>query len=301
MFEKKEYKKICYFTSKLLSQAGCQHFFAARFGGVSEGDFGSLNVSCVRKDHNGRTDSASNVAENYKRALALLSILPEDAVAAKQIHSPDVRVVTANDAGCGTCLGREEIPACDGLVLFPATGRVRAVCVKTADCTPILLFHTKTGAVAALHAGWRGTVAGIAANGVKRLAGSAEDAENVIAAIGPCIGPCCYEVGPEVAQAAWSAYLLAGGKSAELASVLSGWKTDGVGQEEQKGPFRLSLTALNRMILQHAGVLPDHIDSADLCTCCTKAQDGSRIFFSHRGSGGYSGTFLSAVCPPEHP
>ena len=150
----------------------------------------------------------------------------------KQIHS----------AECVPAMGRAgEVGRGDAL-LENTPGSV--VAVKTADCIPILLADERSHAVAAVHAGWRGTAAGIAGQALQAMhARFGTDARDLHAAVGPGIGKCCYEVGPEVAA-----------------------------QFGEQGRARLNLAAANRDQLECAGVAPERIYTADLCTMCNAAE-----------------------------
>lgn len=148
MFQRHEYKGIGYYTSPLLSEAGFRHMFCTRMGGVSTGDFASLNVSTARKDQNGFTDSTRNVEENYRRILRALALSPENACAAKQVHSDIVYAVQRTDGGKGLLEDFPVLDGCDGVLLTPDCEGIDAVCVKTADCVRFCL-QRETGAVCA--------------------------------------------------------------------------------------------------------------------------------------------------------
>ena len=169
MFRKNKLEELVYYTSPVFEKYNIKHFFASRFGGVSGGAFDSLNVSLARKDENGYTDAPENVLENYKRALEIVGVNPENACAARQVHSCDVKRVTNADAGFGIIPERQFENGFDATLLDKNTENVDALCVKTADCVPILLANLKTGSVAAVHAGWRGTVSDIAVKSAKML------------------------------------------------------------------------------------------------------------------------------------
>ncbi|MEN6601750.1 MAG: peptidoglycan editing factor PgeF [Bryobacteraceae bacterium] len=142
--------------------------------------------------------------------------------------------------------------------------------VRTADCVPILLADPLRHAVAAVHAGWRGTVARIAARAVEAMACEfGTRPSDLVAAIGPAIGPCCYEVGPDVAN-----------KFAGLVPELA----------DCHGPAHLDLPEINRMILASAGVPEAQIHAARLCTRC-RAED----FYSFRREGERAGRMLTAI------
>ena len=287
MFEKREKSGVVYYISPLLEKAGFAHMFCTRFGGVSSGVFESLNVSTARKDETGQTDSAANVGENYRRALAVLDTQPEHAFAARQVHSAVVHEASTADGGRGVLPDAPRPDACDGVVLRRGTPGVSAVCVKTADCVPVLLADTITGDVCAVHAGWRGSAADIVTEAVRTLSGG--HSERVIAAIGPCIGACCYEVGDEV-YAAFAALLRSKRYDFDVDTLFPVFPSCSLG-----GARHLDLAGANRALLELCGVPSENIEVSGVCTCCY-TDDGLRPFFSHRASGGFSGTFVSAIC-----
>jgi YfiH family protein len=231
--------------------ADLPHGFTTRTGGRSVAPFDSLNLG----DHVG--DDPIAVAENWR--------LLEHAAGlgfarARQVHG--TRVVGA-DAPCAP--GEEA----DGLV--SATPGV-AACVAVADCVPILLARPDGGAVAALHAGWRGTLARVAAEGVRALR-EGGSGEPPLAVIGPSIGPCCYEVSADLAdqfRAAFGPRVVQAG--------------DGAG-----GPH-LDLWAANERALRDAGVV--RVAVLRRCTACEP-----RLFFSHRRDQGRTGRMVGFIAP----
>ena len=277
---------ITYYTSSVLEKAGVPHFFATRFGGVSFGDFESLNVSLTRKDRDGNTDSPANVLENYRRALCIIGSEPEKAFAPRQIHSSDVECITSKNAGFGVLPIKKNEIGFDGAVVRYGTQNVDTACVKTADCVPILLADKKTGDVAAVHAGWRGTVGDIVSHAVQKLAG---DPADIVCAIGPCIGVCCYEVGEEVYSAAKMLFYKKGIDN-KLSLAFKAVAECSVSQKRYA-----DLAKINQLLLAACGVKPENIDVSGLCTCCALDEYKRPLFFSHRASGGFSGTFVSAV------
>ena len=147
-----------------------------------------------------------------------------------------------------------------------------SIAVRTADCVPILLLDAKHRAVAAVHAGWRGTAAGVVQRAIARMRSDFEThAQDLYAAMGPCIRGCCYEVGHEVveqfADAAVYEYSAATGK------------------------YRLNVAEANRRQMKTAGVSADHIFDSGLCTTCESAQ-----FFSYRREPKNPGRMLAAIC-----
>ncbi len=285
MFNRKAQNGIIYYASSLLDSYSIPHLFATRFGGVSCGDFDSLNISSTRKDKNGFTDTPQNILENYRRALSVLGTVPELSFAPNQIHSSDVVSVDKSYAGFGVLPSFRNKTGFDGAVLAPQSNGINALCVKTADCVPILLANIKTGAICALHAGWRGTVCDIVTNAVQKL-GQPKD---IIAAIGPCISVCCYEVGNEVYDAAYS-LLCKKGIGDLINTVFTVCPTCSAATK-----MYADLSKLNSILLQSAGLSAENIDVCGLCTCCYRDEYDKKPFFSHRAYGGFSGTFISAI------
>lgn len=231
---------------------GAIHCFSTRYGGVSRGYLSSLNLGTHRGD------TPENVQKNYGILGAAVGFRPDDLVFTHQIHSDIVRRVGAADRGEG--LAREVSHDCDGLITDePGV----ALAVFSADCTPILLYDPVRGAVGAVHAGWRGTGAGIAAKAVEAMVREfGTSPADLRAAIGPCIGPCCFETGPEVPEAMRSAL----GGAAEAAIRPAGEK------------YYVNLKELNRLWLRRAGV--GIIDVSPDCTHCQPER-----FWSHRHTG----------------
>ncbi len=232
------------------------HGFTTRRGGVSTGVFDSLNLGAHRGD------DPENVAKNHGLLAAALGYAPENLVMTRQVHSDIVRAVTKADH-----LGFDHhgYPESDALITCdPGT----ALLVFTADCTPILLQDPVTGAVGAIHAGWRGTAADIAGKTAKAMQTHFGcDPKNIRAAIGPNIGQCCFETGPEVPQAIREAL----GAAADSAISAKGEK------------YYVNLKEINALILRRAGVR--HIDISEDCTVCQSSR-----FWSHRVTGGQRGS-----------
>ncbi|HEU4738720.1 MAG TPA: polyphenol oxidase family protein [Solirubrobacterales bacterium] len=208
---------------------GARAAFSTRLGGVSEPPYDSLNLGLLTDD----ADQA--VAENRQRLAAALGFAPEQIVFARQVHSTDL-VHHPREGGA--------VDADGHVVREP--GLVPLVFV--ADCLPVALYGPR--GLAMVHAGWRGLAGGI-------LAAAAGAVGATRAAIGPGIGPCCYEVGEEVLAA-----------FAELGDVAEGRMLD--------------LPEVARRLLAQAGV--EQVESAGLCTSCE-----AELFFSHRRDAGRTG------------
>ena len=232
------------------------HGFTTRLGGVSTGIFSSLNLAF----HRGDQEDA--VRENYRRLGLSLGFDTQKMVLTRQTHSDIIRVVSSADH---QGIDHHLYPECDGLVTNTAG---TALVVFTADCTPILLHDPVTGAVGAVHAGWRGTAQDIAAKAVNAMVthfGSRP--QDIRAAIGPNIGPCCFETREDVPQAMLQTF----GKAA-LESIRT---------SEEK--YYVNLKELNALSLHRAGV--QQVEISPLCTACR--QD---LFWSHRKTGDMRGS-----------
>jgi hypothetical protein len=216
--------------------------FSTRRGGVSEGPFASLNLG-IRTD-----DDPARVVENRIRLCSAIEVDPLSATMAWQRHGATVRRADPR----GVVTPGTVFEHCDGLW---SDAPAQAMVLLTADCLPIALARTNGGwpAVGILHAGWRGLLAGIATAAVQALGGE------LAAAIGPSIGPCCYEVGEEVAAPFREAF------------------GDDVVRDS-----RLDLWTSAERALRAAGC--ERVDRYDLCTSCNP-----QLFFSHRRDAGRTG------------
>jgi YfiH family protein len=242
--------------------AGFRHGFTTREGGVSAGPFASLNF--------GRRwgDAAEDVAENYRR---LFSVSGAQALfSVTQVHG--LRIVRVRG---GNDLGAVAAQEADGLSSSePGLG----LSVRVADCTPILMACPRTGACAALHAGWRGTVTGMAAAGVRHMVEQFGcRPSDLRVALGPCIGPCCFEVGPEVT----AAFLAAMPAAAENGVILT----------PPGGKAHVDLRRYQRLQLAAVGVPAENVDVSSDCTLC----DPGGRFFSYRRSGRATGQLVGFI------
>ena len=170
-----------YLTAAALE--GSIHCFSTRLGGVSEGTLASLNLGTHRGDR------PENVRENYRVLGAAVDFAPAETVFTRQEHTDCL--LRVGKADCGTGLDREQTIICDGILTDEPD--VALVCFG-ADCATILLYDPVHPAIAAVHAGWRGTAQGIAYKAVLRMqAEFGSQPRDIRAAIGPCIGRCCFE------------------------------------------------------------------------------------------------------------
>jgi hypothetical protein len=202
----------------------------------------------------------------------------------KQIHSALVRLVSS--APAQPCKGDGSTTREPGVLLA----------VQTADCVPILLVDPKKRAVAAVHAGWRGTLARITQKIVGRMRFEfGSKPADLLAAIGPSIGPCCYEVGAEfvskfTAQFADAADYFDEPRSGEEPNPLQWLNMAPPGHQPPPKNVHLDLRKANRSQLLAAGLRLQNILTSNLCTACH-----TELFFSYRKEGALSGRLLSVI------
>ena len=245
---------------------GTSHCFSTRFGGVSEGALASLNLGVHRGDRPG------NVLENYRILGRAVGFDPKNTVFTRQLHTDIVERVGKRDCGRGLIVPVGH--ACDGLV----TNEPNVVLtVFSADCTPVLLYDPVAGAVGAVHAGWRGTAAAIAAKAVEKMAlefGCRP--EHIRAAIGPCISQCCFETDADVPEAMLASFGEAANAAIRPVEKAAGKK------------YYVNLKELNALALRRAGVTA--IDIACECTACEPQR-----FWSHRRVGNGRGSLAAMI------
>ena len=252
------------------------HAFSTRVGGVSRLSYTkSLNLAFDRGD------DEQTVIQNLEIFARTAEFDPQKVISLPQIHSDIIYKVDGRDAGQGYYI-RDNLREGDGYI----TDSPDVVLgVKSADCVPILFEcfeNTNSGekivAVGAVHAGWRGSVKGIAPKCVRMLCEKyGVVPQNIRVAIGPCIHKCCFEVGEDFVSEFESAL------GRELASGF-------IFPSSKEGKFYCDLVSLNKRLLTDVGVLPENIQIIDRCTCCEP-----KIFYSHRYSGGLRGTMLSVI------
>lgn len=273
-----------FLTSRLLGGAGFVHGFSLRAGGVSRGPFASLNLSTAVGDERAAVD------ENIARLRSAAGIEP-DAVLARvyQVHGDRVMAARASEGNhLVELLGPTEPQAqpvsgeqgasaqppreCADALL--ALERGTAVAVAVADCVPVLVGAEDERAAAAVHSGWRGTrlsIAGRAVRALQRTSGAVP--RRMVAAIGPCIGRCCYEVSPE------------------LAALFRGLFGPAAADDPAANAKpHLDLRHCVAQALLAAGIPEERIEQVPGCTSC---DEGS--FFSHRRDRGKTGRHLAFV------
>ena len=234
-----------------LEADGFVNGFSTRLGGVSEMPKDALSLAGFNDD------AAENILENRRR---FLKLFPGDWALAGcwQVHGADVRVVESAREAKPAETERGDTIYCD-VIVSNAAGVLAGV--KTADCVPILIGDPVTGGFAAVHAGWRGTLATAVVVAVNRLVQQYNaKPENLRVAIGASAGPCCYEVGTDVIDAFTNRF-----SGATLFTTT------------RPGHAKIDLLQANRDQLESAGVLPERIHIAPICTMCR-----TDLFFSYR-------------------
>jgi polyphenol oxidase len=246
---------IVIYRSTVLPTDGFVHGFPERTGGVSSGPRASLNLGFRWGDEK------EHVEENRRRVAAHVGYAPEQLQVTKHVHG--TRVWRVGEP-------QPDPPEFDGLV----TAEVGPVLgAFAADCIPILFADPEARVIGACHAGWRGTVAGVATNVVGRMLELGARADRIRVALGPSIGPCCFEVGPEVV----GAFRAALGDAPGL--VVPGPQKD-----------HIDLRRANRLMLESAGVRGDSIDSDPPCT-----KHNPDRFFSYRRDGQGGGVHMGFI------
>lgn len=246
------------------------HGFSARLGGVSRGHLASLNLGIHRGDEPQR------VLENYRRFCAAIGVDAGRIVTANQVHGDVIRAV--NDGDIKENLLADVPYEADGLT----TDRPGlTLVIFSADCVPVLFFDPVKRAVGACHAGWRGTAGAIAAKTVRAMEeryGSAP--EDLRCAIGPAIGPCCFETDADVPEA--------------MEAALGALAAPYVSKTGEK--WRVDLKGINKALLLDAGVKAEHIDVSAACTCCEHER-----YWSHRYTKGLRGSQAAAIALEVEP
>ncbi|ORU00703.1 hypothetical protein D081_0685 [Anaerovibrio sp. JC8] len=243
------------------------HGISTRHGGVSTGAFDSLNLGLHVED------DLEAVRRNRDIFFEGLKLPKGQGTTCQQVHGSKVVKVTRSQAGSGMYEYGESIQDTDGLVTNePGI----PLMLFFADCTPILIADPVKKAIGLAHGGWRGTVASIGAKTVELMVSEyGSKPEDLLAAVGPAIGPCCYEVGQEVAQQFRDAF-------PEFC--------DKIVIDGPNGKSQLNLWKANELQLTKAGLRPENIDVAGVCTACNHRQ-----FFSYRADKGRTGRIAAVL------
>lgn len=259
------------FTYPLLDRTKIvKHGFTTRLGGVSEGIFSSLNLSFTRGDER------KAVEENYRRLSEALGVDYGSFVFSDQTHTTNVIRVGKEDAGNGI-LRERKYSNIDGMIT-----NEEGVTLVTfyADCVPLYFVDPVHRAIGLSHSGWRGTVGRMGKVTLEKMQQEfGTNPSEVICAIGPSICQDCYEVSEDVAEEFKQEFL---GREAEI--LIS----------KGNGKYQLDLWKVNEIVLTEAGVLPEHLQVTNLCTCCNP-----KLLFSHRASQGKRGNLAAVMALRE--
>lgn len=261
--EQKKNGKIHYMEPAFAaSSQGVTAGFTTRHEGVSRPPYNSLNLGI------NTNDSSHNVQGNRSLLARAFGAKAEQLLTVSQVHGTDILLVDTPNQDVTHFLKIE----CDGII---TNQRNIMIGIGVADCLPLLVFDPVRSVVAALHAGWKGTAAGIARKGVEALvADFGSRPADLIVAAGPSIGPCCYEVDEPVRT--------------QFAQEKRAW--DQSATEISKGKWKLDLAAANRLQLTECGVLPENIETSHQCVCCIP-----ELFFSYRRDKGETGRHLGFI------
>jgi YfiH family protein len=256
-WEWRQGSSLTYLSLSAWEADGIEIGFSNRNGGVSRHPFTSLNLGLHVRD------LTKDVLENRRLWFSEWGVSWNDLVFAEQVHGNKVLWVDDDSAGRGACSLENALSGVDGLLTKSRLG----LAALFADCVPIYFYHPLLKAVGIAHAGWKGTLGKIALEMLNKFAEAGGKAKDCLVALGPCIGPCCYRVGQELAASFQENFV-----SNDFLNV------SGV------NGFSLDLRKANRSILLAAGVKPDAIWMSSLCTACD-----SHNFFSHRRDGAVTG------------
>jgi hypothetical protein len=265
MLTRRSTNGIVYYVSPLLERANVTHAVSTRIGGKSPPPFDSLNLGnpsgCELQD------DFKRVYENFKLMQAAIGCASLERLWVHQVHGGNVVGAMRDD-------GFENGTKGDALVSDDSS---KVLSVRVADCTPVLIAGKDGRVVAAIHAGWRGVIAGIVPNAIAKMMENGCKADALIAAIGPGIGEEAFEVGEEVVQEFERVF----GAKAPVRRVGGG-----------KG--RACLRSAIQMQLAAAGISSDHIDITDRCTFRDRDE-----FFSHRRERGITGRMAALIVPRQ--
>lgn len=250
-------KTIEYLQSPLLSDCDfLEHAFCTRRGGASQDDYKSLNMSFREGDEEFR------VLSNWDNLATAFAIPLEQFLVVNQVHGDAIFVIKPHGSYFSS---RDELNY-DAIVTTRAN---LAICIKTADCVPVFIVDKVKKVIAVAHAGWKGTALEISAKVISLMQNQYRcQPQDILAAIGPSIGKCCYEVDSTTADAF---------------RKLSNYELF-LQQGKKKDKWMLDLPEANRMQILATGIPEGNIEVSGYCTTCN--QD---MFFSHRGSGGVTG------------
>ncbi len=261
-------KEVPFLTYDVLSEIPfITHAFSTRLGGVSKGEFSTMNFAF------NLGDNPDDVLENYRRFCKAVGLDFDTLVASSQDHHTFVRKVTHENYGIGITRPKD-IQSVDALV----TDEPDVTLVTYyADCTPLFFVDTARKVIALAHGGWRGTVGCIAEKVIDTMKHDYGcQAENIICCIGPAISRCCYEVDK-------SCY--------EQFVGMENICIEKIAFPTENDKYRIDLLETNRQVILSCGVPEENITVSDICTKCN-----SELLWSHRATKGHRGTMCAFLC-----
>jgi YfiH family protein len=246
------------------------HAFSTRLGGVSQNEYASMNLNF------GRGDPEENVIENYQRFCEAADFDYHTLVASSQDHHTFIRRVDSSNYGVGIWKPKD-LTSVDGLI----TNQPNVTLVTYyADCVPLFFLDPEKRAIGLSHAGWRGTVSQIGRITVEAMAKEfGSSAKDIVAAVGPSIGACCFEVDTPVY---------------EEFIKMENLRPQEFIEKKGGGKYNIDLWEANRRILIGAGVPESQVTVSNLCTRCNP-----ELLYSHRASGGRRGGLAAMMCITE--
>lgn len=264
---------VSYITFPKLSEYSDEmlHGFSTRLGGVSKAHLASMNLSFSRGDER------DNVLENHRRFAAALGYDEKKLVFSDQVHLTNIYKVTEKDCGKGI-IRESDIRQTDGLVTNePGI----PIITFYADCVPLFFYDPVKKVIAMAHSGWRGTVKRIGAKMVSYMREEyGSEPSDIVCAVAPSICQNCYEVSEDVAE--------------QFLSVFGNAYGNELLYKKENGRYQLNLHKACEVTLIEAGILPEHLDITNLCTCCNPD-----FFFSHRASNGRRGNLAGVMMLKE--
>lgn len=262
--------------SRLARYPWLVHAFSTRRGGVSPPPAAGLNLGMIE------SDLRTNVEQNRKTFFREFNAEGFSLASLRQVHSSSVFQLARGSRGeivygppGNSSLGESASHPPQGDALLTGQAGI-LLSVRIADCMPILLVDPRRRAIAAVHAGWRGALRGVLEKAVEEMRGAfGTDSKEMLAAIGPCIQACCYEVGEEVVAAF----------NERFPNTTKFFRV-----KTRAGKAHLDLYAVARQQLQTAGLRPANILAASFCTACR-----TDLFFSHRKEGNGTGRMMAVI------
>ncbi len=264
-----EKEGVTYITFPKLSQYrnDMLHGFSTRLGGVSKEHLGTMNLSFTRGDE------VEAVLENHRRFAKALGYDESKLVFSNQVHLTNFYKVTKKD--CGKGITREsDILEMDGLVTNESG---IPLITFYADCVPLFFYDPVNRVIAMAHSGWKGTVERIGAKMISYMETEyGSKPEDIVCAIAPSICQKCYEVSEDVAL--------------RFLEVFGEEYGEELLYKKENGKYQLNLHKACEVTLLDAGILPEHLDITDICTCCNP-----EFLFSHRASNGMRGNLAGVM------